>query len=122
MFVDDSLSVRKVGESFLSRMGYDVTVAVDGRDALTKLTAGTFDFVFTDLEMPRMNGFELLREIRRTPALAALPVVVVTSRSADKHRRLAELSGATGYLTKPFTAENLGDMLKRHLAKATAGA
>ncbi len=69
--------------------------------------------MFTDLEMPRMNGYELLREIRATPGLEELPVVVVSSRTADKHRALADGLGANAHLPKPFTAEMLQEALAR---------
>ena len=117
LFVDDSLSVRKVGEKFLGALGLDVTLAVDGQDALAKLRQSRFDIVFTDLEMPRMHGYELIREIRATPALAALPVVVVTSRSGQKHRDQAEALGASDYLTKPFTPQMLEDALLRRVPR-----
>lgn len=113
LFVDDSLSVRRVAEQLLRGLGVDVVLAVDGEDALAKLRSTTVDLVFTDLEMPRMHGYDLLRELRFVPAHRDLPVVVVTSRSGDKHRALAEQLGAQGYLTKPFTAEQLSTMLEQ---------
>ena len=86
LFVDDSLSVRKVAEKTLLTLGAEVTLAVDGFDALAKLREGQFDIVFTDLEMPRMHGYELIRELRFLPAYKDLPVVVVSSRSGQKHQ------------------------------------
>jgi chemosensory pili system protein ChpA (sensor histidine kinase/response regulator) len=119
LFVDDSLSVRKVGEKFLASLGVDVTLAVDGQDALARMRQARFDIVFTDLEMPRLHGYELIREIRATPALAELPVVVVTSRSGQKHRDQAETLGASDYLTKPFTPQMLEDALRRRVPRWT---
>jgi chemosensory pili system protein ChpA (sensor histidine kinase/response regulator) len=113
LFVDDSVSVRKVAERALKSLGVQVAVAVDGMDALEKLRAQTFDLVFTDLEMPRMHGYELIRELRFLPAYRALPIVVVSSRSGQKHQDQARALGATDYLTKPFSAESLGAALKR---------
>lgn len=113
LFVDDSVSVRKVAERALKSLGVQVAVAVDGLDALEKLRAQSFDLVFTDLEMPRMHGYELIRELRFLPAYRALPIVVVSSRSGQKHQDQARALGATDYLTKPFSAENLGAALKR---------
>jgi chemosensory pili system protein ChpA (sensor histidine kinase/response regulator) len=113
LFVDDSLSVRRVGEKFLVEEGIDVTLAVDGEDALVRLRAETFDLVFTDLEMPRLNGYDLIAAIRGSAALRHLPVVVVTSRSGRKHREHAESVGATDYLTKPFTAASLRQLVER---------
>jgi chemosensory pili system protein ChpA (sensor histidine kinase/response regulator) len=112
LFVDDSLSVRRVAENFLRTAGFDVVVAVDGRDGQEKLRNGPYDLVFTDLEMPRMNGYEFIREIRRLPAYQDLPVVVVTSRSGDKHREQAAWAGATDYVTKPFTQDILCDKIQ----------
>jgi chemosensory pili system protein ChpA (sensor histidine kinase/response regulator) len=114
LFVDDSLSVRKVAERFLSVLGATVTLAADGQEGLETLkTKGPFDLVFTDLEMPRLHGYELIREIRAIPALRALPVVVVTSRSGQKHRDQAVAAGATDYLTKPFSQDVLAAMIRK---------
>jgi chemosensory pili system protein ChpA (sensor histidine kinase/response regulator) len=113
LFIDDSLSVRTVAERFLTALGADVTLAIDGEDGLTQLRQAPFDLVFTDLEMPRVHGYDLIREIRRTPALSKLPIVVVTSRSGQKHRDQATAVGANDYLTKPFTPEVLGRMIRK---------
>ncbi len=113
LFVDDSLSVRKVAELNLKSLGVDVTLAVDGIDALNKLREQTFDVVFTDLEMPRMHGYELIRELRFLPAYADLPILVVTSRSGQKHQDQARALGATDYMSKPFTAQSLEAALKK---------
>ncbi|MGE0869967.1 MAG: Hpt domain-containing protein [Kofleriaceae bacterium] len=114
LFVDDSLSVRKVAEKALQSIGgLDVTTAVDGQDALEQLRVNTFDLVFTDLEMPRLHGFELIREMRFVPAYQNIPVVVVSSRSGAKHIEHAISMGASEYLTKPFTAEGLAQAIKK---------
>jgi chemosensory pili system protein ChpA (sensor histidine kinase/response regulator) len=107
LFVDDSLSVRKVAERTLVELGVDVTLAVDGVDALEKLRDGTFDLIFTDLEMPRMHGYELIREVRFMPRLKEIPMVVVSSRSGTRHQDQARSVGASDYLTKPFTTQML---------------
>jgi chemosensory pili system protein ChpA (sensor histidine kinase/response regulator) len=130
LFVDDSVSVRKVAERALKELGVQVTLATDGVDALDKLRNGRFDLVFTDLEMPRMHGYELIRELRFLPAYRAMPVVVVTSRSGKKHRDEAHALGASEYLTKPFTSRSLAAALLKFggarardlAAAATAGA
>lgn len=113
LFVDDSLSVRKVAEKSLASLGVDVTTAIDGIDALAKLRESTFDLVFTDLEMPRMHGFELIREIRFVKQYQDLPIVVVTSRSGQKHQEQAKSLGASEYLTKPFNAQGLAGAIER---------
>ncbi len=113
MFVDDSLSVRKVAERALGAMGVEVTTAVDGLDALAKMREASFDLLFTDLEMPRMHGFELIRELRFIKAHQDLPIVVVTSRSGQKHQEQARILGANEYLTKPFTQQTLAAALEK---------
>jgi chemosensory pili system protein ChpA (sensor histidine kinase/response regulator) len=113
LFVDDSLSVRKVAELTLTSLGIDVTLAIDGVDALERLREKRFDIVFTDLEMPRMHGYELIRELRFLPVYADLPIVVITSRSGQKHQDQARSLGATDYLTKPFSAPMLEAAIKR---------
>jgi chemosensory pili system protein ChpA (sensor histidine kinase/response regulator) len=111
LIVDDSLSVRKVQERLLTELGCQVTTASDGLQALEKLREGRFDFVFTDLEMPRLNGYELIAELRSNPAWSSLPVVVISSRGADKYITKAMNVGATTFLTKPFTQEQLNQAL-----------
>ncbi len=101
LLVDDSLSVRKVVGQMLRKAGYPVVTAADGQEALELLEQQPFQAVVTDLEMPRMSGFELLEEVRRRPHLAHLPVAVLTTRASSKHRDLALELGARAYLTKP---------------------
>ena len=113
LVVDDSLSVRKVASALLAGIGVEVVLAVDGEDALAQLRKQTIDLVFTDLEMPRMHGYDLIREIRFIPAFSRLPVVVVTSRSGDKHRAQATAVGANAYLTKPFTVEAMSSLVHK---------
>ncbi len=120
LIVDDSLSIRKVQEKHVHSLGYKSEMAVDGLDALEKLRGGTFSMVLTDLEMPRIHGFELISEIRRQAALRDLPIVVVTSRDAEKHRLRARELGANDYLIKPFTREQLRECFKRYLEPAAA--
>jgi chemosensory pili system protein ChpA (sensor histidine kinase/response regulator) len=113
LVVDDSLSVRKVVQHMLARSGVKLTLAVDGADALAKLRESHHDIVFTDLEMPRMNGYELIREMRYVPQFRGVPVVVISSRSAEKHRKQAADLGADAYLAKPFTEDDLQSMLRQ---------
>ncbi len=112
LWADDSISVRKLAGLFLNAEGWSAETAVDGMDALEKLQTGCFQIIVTDLEMPRMHGYELLQEIRADPKLSHLPVVVCSSRSSEKHRRRAREAGANGYLTKPFTQEALATVLR----------
>jgi chemosensory pili system protein ChpA (sensor histidine kinase/response regulator) len=115
LFVDDSLSVRKVAENTLRKLGVSVITASDGRDALDRLRDEPVSIVFTDLEMPRMHGYELIQEMRYIPAYRRIPIVVVSSRSGDKHVQKALEAGANEYLTKPFSAEALSGALQKLL-------
>jgi chemosensory pili system protein ChpA (sensor histidine kinase/response regulator) len=122
LFVDDSISVRKLAARFLETSGLEVDTAVDGLDALEKLASGRFRIVIADLEMPRMHGYELIAEIRRHPRYRHLPVIVCSSRSSEKHKRRARELGAQGYITKPFTKEQLLADIQRLTGGATAAA
>jgi chemosensory pili system protein ChpA (sensor histidine kinase/response regulator) len=115
MVVDDSLTVRKITSRLLTREGYQVVLAKDGVDALEQLREVTPDVVLSDIEMPRMDGFELLRNIRADQRLAALPVIMITSRTAEKHRNLALELGASDYLGKPYDEEQLLALLASYV-------
>lgn len=120
LVVDDSLSVRKVQARFLRDLGCAVTVASDGLAALERLREADFDFIFTDLEMPRLNGYELISEVRGNPAWSHVPVAVISSRGADKCITKAMNLGACTFLTKPFTQEQLRQVLT-HFGRTPAG-
>ncbi len=113
LVVDDSLTVRRVSQRMLERCGYAVVLARDGMEALEKLQTISPDVVLLDIEMPRMDGFELLRKIRQEPHTHKLPVVMISSRSAGKHREHAFRLGATDYLGKPFNETELLALLKQ---------
>ena len=121
LVVDDSPSVRRVLTRLVERCGWAATTAKDGADALELLRRGPLpDVVLSDLEMPRMDGYELLGSIRGTAGMAALPVVVITSRATDKHRRKAMDLGASAYLLKPYQDDSLADVI-RQLTRVRAG-
>jgi CheY-like chemotaxis protein len=103
MVVDDSLTVRKITSRLLMREGYQVVLAKDGVDALEQLIEVMPDVILSDIEMPRMDGFDLVRNIRADERLRSLPVIMITSRTADKHRNYALEIGANHYLGKPTT-------------------
>jgi chemosensory pili system protein ChpA (sensor histidine kinase/response regulator) len=115
LIVDDSLSVRKVAEKYVGELGFRTETAADGVAALEKIKRNPYLLVMTDLEMPRMHGFDLLAAIRKYDATRELPVIVVTSRNADKHRWQAREMGANDYITKPFSKEQLAEKFSRHL-------
>ncbi|MDZ8221639.1 hybrid sensor histidine kinase/response regulator [Nostoc sp. ChiVER01] len=103
LVVDDAISLRQTISLTLQKSGYQVIQAQNGVEALEKLQLHPeIQVVISDLEMPRMNGFELLGNFRQYPNLAKIPVVILTSRSAEKHRQLAQELGAKAYLTKPY--------------------
>ncbi len=113
LVVDDSLSVRRVVSMFLEREGWTAIPAKDGVEALEKLSTSCADVALVDIEMPRMNGYELLSAIRSDPNLHNLPVIFLTSRSAEKHRDRAALLGVNGYLVKPYQEAHLLAELER---------
>jgi chemosensory pili system protein ChpA (sensor histidine kinase/response regulator) len=121
LLVDDSVSVRKSVGQMLVRHGYRVTTVGDGEEALEALRTASFDAVLTDLEMPRLNGFELIEEIRRAPGGRELPIVVITTRAGGKHLDLARQLGATACFGKPFDPAALLSLLGGLEARA-AGA
>ncbi len=102
LVVDDSLTVRRASQRLLERHGYAVTLARDGIEALDRLGECTPMAVLLDIEMPRMDGFELLATLRADPRLSSLPVLMITSRIADRHRERAQQLGVLAYLGKPF--------------------
>ena len=119
MVVDDSLTVRKITSRMLERNGYEVLLAKDGLEALEKLNSAERlpDVVLSDIEMPKMDGFDLLKNIRDTERLKHLPVIMITSRTADKHRNFALKTGANEYLGKPYNEEHLLELLKTYTSK-----
>jgi chemosensory pili system protein ChpA (sensor histidine kinase/response regulator) len=116
LIVDDSITVRELLSLSFSKAGYRVEQARDGQEAWEKLSAGLpCDLIFCDIEMPRMNGLELLSNLQNDEALASIPVALLTSRGADRHRQVAAKLGASGYLTKPYTEKGLLDAARRML-------
>ena len=117
LIVDDSITVRELLSISLSKAGYRVEQARDGQEGWEKISAGLpVDIVFCDVEMPRMNGLELLSRLQKEEDLAQIPVALLTSRGADRHRKVAAELGASGYFTKPYTEKVILDSTKRMLA------
>ncbi|MFN2382491.1 MAG: Hpt domain-containing protein, partial [Guyparkeria sp.] len=115
LVVDDSLTVRKVTARTLERNNYDVVLARDGVEALGLLQDSLPDLVLTDIEMPRMDGFELLGAIRNDRAASETPVIMISSRTGQKHRTRAEGLGVSAYLGKPYTELDLVETIQRLL-------
>jgi chemosensory pili system protein ChpA (sensor histidine kinase/response regulator) len=107
MVVDDSVTVRKVTQRLLAREGFQVMLAKDGVDALRQLQDTIPDAMLVDIEMPRMDGFDLTRAVRADERYARIPIVMITSRTADKHRNHAMSLGVDVYLGKPFDEDEL---------------
>jgi chemosensory pili system protein ChpA (sensor histidine kinase/response regulator) len=109
LVVDDSLTVRKITSRLLAREGFRVDTAKDGVDALEKMQDMIPDVLLLDVEMPRMDGFELARVMRNAPHLKSVPIIMITSRTADKHRSHALEIGVNVYMGKPYQEQQLLD-------------
>ncbi|MDT8442036.1 MAG: response regulator [Desulfuromonadales bacterium] len=105
--VDDSATVRQVLSMTLTGAGYDVAEAVDGEDALQHFDEGSFDLVVTDLNMPNMDGIDLIREIRKRSGTRFLPIIMLTTESQPERKQEGKKAGASGWITKPFRPDQL---------------
>lgn len=118
LIVDDFSTMRRIVRNLLKEIGYtNCDEAEDGAVALSKLKSGNFNFVVSDLNMPNMNGFELLRNIRADAELKHLPVLLVTAEAKKEDIVTAAQMGASGYIVKPFTKATLEDKLSKIVAK-----
>jgi chemosensory pili system protein ChpA (sensor histidine kinase/response regulator) len=117
MVVDDSLTVRKITSRMLAREGYEVATAKDGVDALQQLQDTKPDCILLDVEMPRMDGFEFARNVRADEATKSIPIIMITSRTADKHRNHALEIGVNEYMGKPYQEDQLLALIKRYTAE-----
>ncbi|MBK7469825.1 MAG: response regulator [Betaproteobacteria bacterium] len=120
LVVDDSLTVRKITSRLLSREGFEVGTARDGIDALQMLADQTPDVILLDIEMPRMDGFEFAKTVRSDPRLRAVPIIMITSRTAEKHRARATELGVEVYMGKPFQEEELLRNIRQIVAARAA--
>jgi two-component system, chemotaxis family, chemotaxis protein CheY len=115
MTVDDSASIRQMVSFTLKGAGYDVVEAVDGRDALSKANGKPIHMVITDLNMPNLGGIDLIRELRKQAAYKFIPIVMLTTESQDAKKQEGKAAGATGWIVKPFKAEQLLSVIKKVL-------
>lgn len=123
LIVDDFSTMRRIVRSLLKEMGYQsADEAEDGTVAIAKLRAQPFDFVVSDINMPNMNGFELLQAIKADDDLKHLPVLMVTAEARKEDIVLAAQSGAAGYIVKPFTKVTLEEKVTKILQKLAATA
>lgn len=120
LVVDDSITVRRVTQRLLQREGYRVSLAADGLQALERLAEELPAVVLSDIEMPRMDGFDLARNIRGDARLKELPIVMITSRIAEKHREHAKELGVNHYLGKPYSEEELLSLVKHYCSAAVS--
>ncbi|HTS78057.1 MAG TPA: response regulator [Bryobacteraceae bacterium] len=116
--VDDAPTMRKLLSFALSGAGHRVVEAPDGRAALELLKTGSFDLIISDVNMPNMNGIELTRNLRRLPQHARTPVLIVTTESESGAKLAGKQAGATGWIVKPFDANQLVGLVNRVLGSA----
>jgi chemosensory pili system protein ChpA (sensor histidine kinase/response regulator) len=120
LIVDDSLTVRKITSRLLTREGFEVITAKDGLDALQVLSERTPDAILLDIEMPRMDGFEFTKTVKSDARTSHIPIIMITSRTAEKHRNHARELGVEVYLGKPFQEDELLRQLREMVALHTA--
>jgi two-component system chemotaxis response regulator CheY len=118
LIVDDFGTMRRILRNLLKEIGYiNTEEAEDGQSALSRLRAERYDFVVSDVNMPNMNGFELLRQIRADATLRALPVLLVTAEAKKEDIVMAAQAGASGYIVKPFTKATLEEKIQKIVAR-----
>lgn len=115
--VDDSASIRMTTKIALTNAGYSITEAVDGADGLAKAKSGSYDLIVTDLNMPNMNGLEMIEALRQSPAHTGIPIIFLTTESDADMKTRAKAAGATGWVTKPFDPENLVKIVRKVLGR-----
>ncbi|HEY3275316.1 MAG TPA: response regulator [Syntrophorhabdaceae bacterium] len=115
MTVDDSASVRQMVSFTLKDAGYDVVEAVDGKDALGKIDGAAVNMVITDLNMPNLDGIGLIRELRGQPQFKFIPIIMLTTESQDSKKQEGRSAGATGWIVKPFKADQLLAVVRKVL-------
>lgn len=111
--VDDSASMRQMIKLTLSSGGYEVIEASDGGDGLKKIDGKAVNLVITDLNMPGMDGLSFIRELRKLPSVKGVPILFLTTESDESKRAEAKAAGATAWITKPFQADRLVEIVKR---------
>lgn len=120
--VDDSKTMREMVSFTLKSAGYEIMEAEDGQDALNKLNGTKIDAVITDLNMPNMNGFELIRALRANPSYKFTPILMLTTEGDDSKKQEGKSAGATGWIVKPFNPEKLVEVVKKVCPPAEAAA
>jgi two-component system, chemotaxis family, chemotaxis protein CheY len=105
--VDDSSSIREMVGFTLRKAGYEVVEAVDGKDGLGKVSLGKFDLIITDLNMPNIDGIQLISAVRKLPGCSFIPILMLTTESQADKKDAGRKAGATGWIVKPFNADQL---------------
>jgi len=111
--VDDSTSIRQMVSFTLGKAGYEVVEAVDGKDGLDKAGAGKFDLIITDLNMPSMDGIQMMTAVRKLPGYAFTPILMLTTESQAEKKAAGRQAGATGWIVKPFNADQLITVIQK---------
>jgi two-component system chemotaxis response regulator CheY len=111
--VEDSVSIRQKIHEILSKNGYSVEEAIDGMDGMRKIGRASYDCIITDINMPNMNGIELIKKVRSQDGNKHVPILVLTTESQSDMLRLGKKAGATGWLVKPFNEDKLIKTLHR---------
>lgn len=111
--VDDSKTMREMVSFTLKRAGYEIVEAEDGKAALNILNSTKVDAIITDLNMPNMNGFELIRSLRTNPTYKFTPILMLTTEGDDAKKQEGKAAGATGWISKPFNPEKLVEVVKK---------
>ncbi len=115
LVVDDSASMRQLIMFAMQDAGYDVLPAENGKDALDKLSSTKVDMVITDLNMPDMDGIELITHLRGLPAYKFVPIIMLTTEAQEEKKRQGKAAGASGWIVKPFTSEQLLNVVRKFL-------
>ncbi len=119
MVIDDSNTIRRSAEIFLAQAGYQVLLAEDGFDALSKIADHHPDLIFVDIMMPRLDGYQTCALIKKNPKFAATPVIMLSSKDGLFDRARGRMVGSDEYLTKPFTKDSLLKAVSAHIAART---
>lgn len=115
--IDDMRSMRDLVKSVLEKRGYSVTTAEDGLKALAAAQKTPFDLIISDINMPNLDGVEFVSHLRSLPNYASVPVLMLTTESADDKKNAARMAGANGWIQKPFNPDRLATAVEKTLAK-----
>ncbi len=116
MTVDDSASVRMMVNFTLSELGFEIVEATDGKDALEKLDKKPIHMLITDVNMPELDGINLVRKVRENPSYRFIPIIILTTESQDEKKKEGKQAGATGWIVKPFKPEQLIAVVRKVLS------